>query len=164
MTESIGNGRSGAAAGTEGPVKLSQWDALLLESLRSRGWSSEELIARVREGNLPADDSEFEFDYRRLTELEAENPEAYRRAVVSGYRIKYNTIRGIRSWIQVALGREPELELEEGKEAVRARLTAAQAQRLEEVLSPGWRMDSGLKAGAATEEAVEVTIVPERPE
>lgn len=41
---------------TKNKVKLSQWDALLVESLRSLGWSDEELLRRVAEGDLPADE------------------------------------------------------------------------------------------------------------
>ncbi|WP_239713681.1 hypothetical protein [Paenibacillus sp. 19GGS1-52] len=55
-------------------VKLSQWDALLLESLRGLGWSDEELLLRVTEGDLPVDESEYHFDYKQLTALQAEKP------------------------------------------------------------------------------------------
>ncbi|MFD0960747.1 hypothetical protein [Paenibacillus chungangensis] len=119
-------------------TKLSQWDALMLESLRAHGWSGDELIRRVQEGNLPADDSKFKFDYSSLTELAKEQPELFRAAVLDGYRIKYNTIRGISSWIQVALQQEAELTLDPGKESVTAGLTAEEYARLAEVLSVGW--------------------------
>ncbi|AIQ55802.1 hypothetical protein [Paenibacillus borealis] len=124
-------------------VKLSQWDALLVESLRSLGWSDEELLRRVAEGDLPADESEYEFDYGQLSTLAGEQPELFRSAVTEGYQIKYNTIRGIRSWIAVALRIEPKLELEEGREAVEALLSESQKQRLEDVLSFGWQITSG---------------------
>ncbi|WP_438431961.1 hypothetical protein [Gorillibacterium sp. sgz500922] len=120
--------------------KLSQWDALLLESLRGQGWTEQELLQRVQDGNLPKDESEFEFDYRRLTELQAEDPDGFRQAVYNGYRIKYNTIRGISSWIKVALGKEAMLELTEGKEAVEARLAAEEIEHLSGVLSIGWHL------------------------
>jgi hypothetical protein len=134
-------------------VKLSQWDALLLESLRSLGWSDEELLRRVAEGDLPVDASEYEFDYGQLSALAGEQPELFRQAVTEGYQIKYNTIRGIRSWISVALRIEPQLELEEGREAVEAELTESEKLRLEGVLSFGWQITgSGTAAdgGAGT--------------
>lgn len=144
-------------------VKLSQWDALLLESLRSRGYADEELLQRVKSGDLPADDSEYEFDYTRLTELSAEEPGLLEQALRGGYQIKYNTIRGIFSWIKVALGRQAELKLEEGREAVEATLTAAERSRLEAVLSHGWKLltpDNG--PGAAKTDAVFCRIEPLR--
>ena len=128
---------------TQNKVKLSQWDALLLESLRSLGWSDEELLRRVAEGELPVDESEYEFDYGQLSTLAGDQPELFRQAVTEGYQIKYNTIRGIRSWIAVALGIEAQLELEEGREAAEAALTEAQKNRLEGVLSYGWRITGG---------------------
>lgn len=129
-------------------VKLSQWDALTLESLRSLGWPDEELLRRVAEGDLPEDESEYKFDYGQLSLLAGEQPELFRSAVTGGYQIKYNTIRGIRSWISVALGIEAKLELEEGHEAVEAELTGPQKQRLEGVLSYGWQITSGAAGGA----------------
>ncbi|MNO23786.1 hypothetical protein D3C76_135940 [compost metagenome] len=131
-------------------VKLSQWDALLVESLRSLGWSDEELLRRVEAGELPVDESEYEFDYSQLTHLAGEQPKEFRQAVTRGYQIKYNTIRGIRSWISVALGKQAELELEEGKEAAEVALTEAEKKRLEAVLSFGWRITGGPSGAGGT--------------
>ncbi|MDP1512227.1 hypothetical protein L8C07_17100 [Paenibacillus sp. CMAA1739] len=117
-------------------VRISQWDALMLESLRSLGWSHEELIRQVQQNELPTDG---QFDYTELaTGLASKEPEVFVSAVTDGYQIKYNTIRGIRTWIAVALGREPELSLEEGSEAVISELTHAEYDRLQQVLSLGW--------------------------
>ncbi len=127
-------------------VKLSQWDALLLESLRSLGWSDEELLRKVGEGDLPVDESEYHFDYKHLTALQAEQPKQFEEAVKKGYQIKYNTIRGVSSWIWIALGKKAVLELEEGKEAVEATLTVAEKNRLQSVLSFGWQIESEAKA------------------
>lgn len=121
-------------------IKLSQWDALLLEALRGRGWSDEQLLGITSAAELPEDNSPFQFDFKQLAAFAAEKPEEYRQAVTGGYQIKYNTIRGIRSWILVALGKEPRLELEEGKEAVEAELTAGERARVEQVLSFGWQI------------------------
>ncbi|WP_438348073.1 hypothetical protein ACP8HI_20885 [Paenibacillus sp. FA6] len=121
-------------------VKLSQWDALLIESLRAFGWSDEELLRRVAEGDLPLDESEYEFDYKQLAALSVEKPEEFERAVRQGYQIKYSTIRGIRSWISIALRKEAVLELEEGQESVEVALTVTEKSRLESVLSFGWEI------------------------
>jgi len=119
-------------------TKLSQWDALMLESLKAYGWPGDELISRVQSGNLPTDESKFHFDYAALTVLANEDAETFAQAVMNGYQIKYNTIRGIHSWILVALKQEAELILEPENEAVIAHLSEADAQRLTSVLSFGW--------------------------
>ncbi|MFD1886306.1 hypothetical protein [Paenibacillus wenxiniae] len=119
-------------------VKLSQWDALLLESLRSRGWSEQQLVEIGSLEPLPLDTSEYEWDYTELAALANAQPELYRQAVQYGYQIKYNTIRGLRSWLHVAFNVEPEMLLEEGQEAIHVTLTDTQFQRLQQVLSPGW--------------------------
>ncbi|MFC5402582.1 hypothetical protein [Cohnella soli] len=129
-------------------VKLSQWEALLLESLRSLGWSDEELLRRVPAGdNLPKDESDFEFDYEALASFARQEPEIYESAVKNGYQIKYNTIRGIRSWILVALGVTAELSLDEGNEYATAPLSDAQRNRLEGVLSHGWSLEAAEAPG-----------------
>ncbi|TKH45121.1 hypothetical protein C1I60_08200 [Paenibacillus terrae] len=119
-------------------VRISQWDALMLESLRALGWTDEELIRRVQHNELPSD-GQSDFDYAELaTGLASKEPEIFASAVADGYQIKYNTIRGIRSWISAAFGREPELSLVEGSEAVTSELTKVEYDRLEQVLSFGW--------------------------
>ncbi|OXM15869.1 hypothetical protein [Paenibacillus herberti] len=119
-------------------TKLSQWDALMLESLKVYGWPGSELISRVQAGNLPTDESKFQFQYAALTELANGDAETFSQAVMNGYQIKYNTIRGIHSWILVALKQEAELILEPEKEVVIVHLSEADAQRLASVLSFGW--------------------------
>ncbi|MGG1633894.1 hypothetical protein [Paenibacillus sp. NRS-1760] len=119
-------------------TKLSQWDALMLESLKAYGWPNDELISKVQAGNLPTDESKFHFEYTALTALANEEQDTFVQAVTNSYQIKYNTIRGIHSWILVALKQEAELILEPENEAVIAYLSEVEAQRLASVLSFGW--------------------------
>ncbi len=122
-------------------VKLSQWNALLVESLRSLGWTDEEIIENIKSGvNLPKDGGAFRFNYEELLLLAEQEPAIFESAVLEGYQIKYNTVRGIRSWIRVAFGYEPKLVQEAGKEAVLTEMSTIQLKRLQEVLSFGWRI------------------------
>lgn len=122
-------------------TRLSQWDALMLESLKSYGWPDGELLRRVYAGNLPKDESKFQFDYAGLVTLAKEQPDTFEQAVKNGYRIKYNTLRGIHSWIFVALKQEADLILEPGQEAVIAVLSDEEARLLASVLSFGWQLN-----------------------
>lgn len=123
----------------ETKVKLSQSHALLIESLRGLGWSNDELVGlAAREGELPKDDSAFHFDYEELKAFAAQEPDAYASAVREGYRIKFNTLGGLRSWLCVAFGTEPHIDRRPGLEGVSAILTDAQLARLREALSFGW--------------------------
>ncbi|RIX60373.1 hypothetical protein D3P08_02060 [Paenibacillus nanensis] len=132
-------------------TKLSQWDALMLESLKAHGWPSDELLAKIHAGDLPKDESKFQFDYTGLTAFAREHAETLAQAVQEGYQIKYNTIRGIHSWILVALGQEAELVLEPGQEAVIASLTEEDAALLASVLSFGWAISPAQDSGAASD-------------
>jgi hypothetical protein len=136
------------------PIKLSQWEALQLESLKAYGWSAEELIRNVHEGVLPRDNSKFQFNYVDLAAFASEHPDSFELAVKEGYQIKYNTIRGIHSWILVALGQEAELALEAGGEHVVAHLTAEEAARLAAALSFGWKASLQSDAPATSDKAV----------
>jgi hypothetical protein len=91
-------------------------------------------------GNVPTDESKFHFDYAALTALANEDEYIFAQAVKQGYQIKYNTIRGIHSWVLVALKQEAELILEPENEAVITHLSEADAQRLASVLSFGWSL------------------------
>lgn len=119
-------------------VRLSQWDAILLESLRGYGWSADELLRRIRQGELPEDTSKFKFNYQNIVATAAAEPETVEAAVRQGYRIKFNTLRGLSNWILLALGHEPEVVAEPGQEAIIATLTPEQHRRLLRVISYGW--------------------------
>ncbi|WP_409343022.1 hypothetical protein [Paenibacillus sp. MBLB4367] len=134
------------------PIKLSQWDALMLESLNAYGWSKEELLRRIHADELPQDESRFQFDYKLLTASAASDPTAFEDAVYNGYRIKFNTLRGISSWILLALGEEAELGLEPGQESISAKLRAEERDRLASTLSYGWVIH-GEHQGAAGEKS-----------
>ncbi|WP_202914620.1 hypothetical protein [Paenibacillus antri] len=119
---------------------LPQWHALLLESLKRYGWSNEELLRKIQEGDLPKDESKFQFDYADLIAYAREHADTLEQAVRRGYRVKYNTLRGIHSWIAVALRRDAELVLEPGAEAVVVPLSAEETRRVVSMLSTGWKL------------------------
>ncbi|MDO3408314.1 hypothetical protein QWJ34_00885 [Saccharibacillus sp. CPCC 101409] len=150
---------------TEERARLSQWDAILLENLRGLGLSDEELLHRTAEGDLPASADGAGPDFAPLLTLQAEQPELFEQAVTRGYRIKYNTLGGIRTWVRTVFGYDGEIEREEGREGVRVELTPEQRDRLEPVLSIGWTIvaEEEENAGAArdTETAV-YRVVPAR--
>lgn len=119
-------------------VKISQIYALMIEQLRSLGWSDEELIRRAKAKDLPADDSMFEFDFQELGAFAEQEPETFEAAVREGYRMKFNTMGGIRCWLLIVYGKDPELNREPGQESITVALTLEEKERLEEALSVGW--------------------------
>lgn len=122
-------------------VKLSQWDALVLESVRALGVDGADLIRRVAEKDLPDAEGSIISDFIPLLTLHAEHPEILEQAVQQGYQIKYNTLGGINTWIRVVFNRESEVEREEGKEGVAVELTSAERDLLLPVLSIGWTIE-----------------------
>lgn len=123
-------------------VKLSQWDAFQLESLRAHGLTNEEIILRIKSGDLPADDSKFKFDYADLRTFAEQSEAEFVSAVQEGYTIKYNTIYGLQNWLLVAFQVAADVNIEPGQEEVKAQLTTEQYEKLAAVLSPGWKIES----------------------
>lgn len=142
-------------------VRLSQWDAIVLESVRALGLDGEELLSRAAEGNLPPADGSVITDFAPLLALHREQPEVLEQAVKQGYRIKYNTLGGIHTWIKIVFGRESEVERSEGIEGVAVDLTAAERDRLAPVLSIGWTIEPQSSPGEAGQ-ALPYRIVPIR--
>ncbi|OWR30929.1 hypothetical protein CDO73_10110 [Saccharibacillus sp. O23] len=119
-------------------VRLSQWDAIVLESVRALGLNGEELLNRAASGDLPSAEGSVVTDFGPLATLQQEQPEVLKQAVDQGYRIKYNTLGGIHTWIRIVFGRESEVERGEGIEGVSVELTAEERDRIAPVLSIGW--------------------------
>lgn len=135
---------------TKSLVRLSQWDALLLESLRGHGWSDDELLRRIRESDVPEDTSKFKFNYQNLLDTAAAEVDTVEAAVRQGYRIKFNTLRGLSNWILLALGAEPEVVAEPGQEAIIVALTPEQHSRLLSAISFGWTVtETGAAEGGS---------------
>lgn len=135
-------------------ASLSQMNALMVEALRQRGFSDTQIIEDALSNQLPKDDSIYEFDFSELSTLAHQDLETLKAALHNGYQIKYNTIRGIRSWIAIVYELEAKLVLEEGQEAVYAKLDKQQQQRLEQVLSHGWKLS------VVNEETNEIVVKP----
>jgi hypothetical protein len=147
----------------EQQTRLSQWDALLLESLRALGWSNEQLIERITKGEFPEDHSKYEFKYEPLKQLAEEQPEQLRQAIEQGYQIKFNTVGGIRSWVDVALHKTVELIEVDGLFNIKVSLTSAEQQRLASVLSYGWvikQVDEGAGKAEGEENSSLYVITP----
>ncbi|WP_216671638.1 hypothetical protein [Saccharibacillus qingshengii] len=122
-------------------VRLSQWDAIVLESVRALGLTDEEILHRTADGTLPEPQDEAISSFEPLRVLQAEQPELFGQAVTAGYRIKYNTLGGINTWIRIVFGHTPEVERGEGIEGVSAELTPEERDRLASVLSIGWTIE-----------------------
>lgn len=142
-------------------VRLSQWDAIVLESVRALGLDGEELLRRVSEGDLPSADGSIVTDFAPLLALHNGQPEVLEQAVKQGYRIKYNTLGGINTWIRIVFGLESEVEREEGIEGVAVELTANERDLLSPVLSIGWVIEAQ-SGEAARAEAAPYRVVPVR--
>ncbi|GAA3407324.1 hypothetical protein ACFFNY_32075 [Paenibacillus hodogayensis] len=121
-------------------VGISQWSAIVLETLRAGSLSDERILALLREGDVDSLPSlPDKLNYDELLELARTDWETVRSAVSEGYRIKYNTIYGIRTLLKLKYEAEANLVYEQGEGYLdQIRLTDAQLEEFRSSLSAYW--------------------------
>lgn len=123
-------------------VKISLWEAYLIETLRSNGMPTVELIDHLKQENKQAltafDDT---FDYSELVDIYKEDPNRIEQAINLGYQVKFVTQPGVKRLLQLKFG------FEEGKDFnlennifVNLRLTEEQLTIFKQILSPNWEI------------------------
>ncbi len=127
-------------------VKISQHDALMIESIRAQGTSDQALLDLVRSGNL-ADlqaSGNGDFDYRELLPFANADWASFEAAILEGYEIKFNTINGIRYLLRVKFGKEVErLTRDEGDYLADVELRTEDLNKLREIVSKYWSITEG---------------------
>jgi hypothetical protein len=122
-------------------VKISQHDALMIESIRAQGTSDRALLELVRSGNLAdlQDSGNGDFDYRELLTFANADLASFEAAILDGYEIKFNTINGIRYLLRVKFGKEVErLTRDEGDYLADVELRTEDLNKLREIVSKYW--------------------------
>lgn len=122
-------------------VKISQHDALMIESIRAQGISNQILLDLVKGGKVIDLQAlgNGDFDYRELLQFANADWEAFEAAVLHGYRMKYNTINGIRYLLRVKFGKEAErVTRDEGDYLNNIELRTEDLNKLREILSSYW--------------------------
>ena len=122
-------------------IRISQKTALLIERLLSLGCSDEKLINLIEQNDSKLLEKYADDDYSFETFLSyaKEHSEDIVSAIQNGYQITFNTMGGLRYWIENAFGLKEELDFkaEEGKK-LGLKLTADQIDKLRYSLASNW--------------------------
>ncbi|MFD7522407.1 hypothetical protein [Paenibacillus chitinolyticus] len=147
----------------EKQARFSQKTAVLLERVRRLGLSDEVLLASAASGDVKplqevsGDDSNYE-DFFVYGETHGEQ---IADGIRNGYRMKFNTIGGLQSWLKERLGREAETDFTASVGRIDGlSLTADEAELLRSSLASNWLMLEAPSAGEGADKASENEDTP----
>lgn len=121
-------------------VKLSQNEALMIEVLRAKGVTDQELFEALQKGDISAfQELNDDFDFSNLLDFSRQNWNELEQAVRKGYQIKFNTINGIKYLISVRLNQVADRDYEnKGEYVEKIKLKKEEVTWLKSVLSKNW--------------------------
>lgn len=124
--------------------KLTLMEAYMVESLRSKGMSIEEIITLVEQEDADRlKEIEPRFDYSVLVKSAQMDLAAFRSALSDGYEVKFVTFNGLKSLLRIRFGKEEERDyslMETGVQGLR--LTPSELEQFKDMLSSNWRVTS----------------------
>ncbi|MDF2556913.1 MAG: hypothetical protein K0R71_741 [Bacillales bacterium] len=126
-----------------GNIRISQKSAILIERLRAQGCSDEQLVKWIEND----DNKQFEkfnddvYTFDTFLSYAKEYKEDIKGAIQIGYQITFNTMGGLRYWIENAFGLREEIDFlaEEGKK-LGLKLNSDQKEKLKRCLASNWVM------------------------
>lgn len=122
-------------------VKVSQRTALILERLRRDGITQEQLVdALERQDIAPLEQiTSSQTDFQEWFTYAIEHNEPLVQAVKEGYRITFNTIQGLKMWLDYRFLLEEDDDYTEGEGRLdEITLTADQIEQLKEAIAVNW--------------------------
>ncbi|GAC43457.1 hypothetical protein [Paenibacillus popilliae] len=87
-------------------ARLSQNTAILLERARRKGYTDVQLLRIIRSGDVSelTQVNEAGYSYDGFLTYAAEHGESLEQAVTKGYRMTFNTMNGLRIWLEMRFG------------------------------------------------------------
>lgn len=124
-------------------VSITLMEAYMIETLRSKGMSPEDLVQAIQTNDIHAllaiDDS---FDYTDLIETAKKDLERIQTAIMSGYTIKFVSKNGIKRLLNVKFGLESGKNYDiEGAKFSNIHLEEDAFKTFQTMLSPNWRIE-----------------------
>lgn len=123
-------------------VRISMFEAYLIETIRSKGMDSQQLLDLVKQSDYEQlnqfDDT---FDYQILTDAYKDHPEIIEKAITEEYKVKFVTQPGIKRFLGL------KFDFEEGKDFqiiddkfTNIHFTAEQLSQFTTLLSANWKI------------------------
>ena len=142
--------------------KLSLMEAYMVESLRSKGMSNEEIITLVEQENAERlKELEPRFDYSELVKAAREDLATFRSALFDGYEVKFVTFNGLKNLLRMRFGKEEERDYSLMETGIRGlRLSPQDLQQLNKMLSSNWLVTSDGSGAVKVELNMPAEVTP----
>jgi hypothetical protein len=117
--------------------KISLMDAYMIETLRSKGVTDEELIEQkgIEVWNRLHDS----FDFHDLIRLREKDPVAFQTIIEDGYQVKFVTFNGLKNLLKLKFNRMDEIDYQTTEKGVRGLYLNMEAcNQLKTLLSKNW--------------------------
>ncbi|MCM3338865.1 hypothetical protein M3650_09550 [Paenibacillus sp. MER TA 81-3] len=122
-------------------ILLSQNTAIMLERARRKGFTDEQLlnIIRTEDSSELIRINEEWFTYDDFLSYAKEHGESLEQAVLEGYRITFNTMNGLKIWLQERFGVEEGTDFSRGERQYNGlKLSDANLDALKSTLAANW--------------------------
>ncbi|MCM3088600.1 hypothetical protein M3557_11780 [Bhargavaea ginsengi] len=120
--------------------KLTLMEAYMVESLRCKGMSIEEIITLVEQEDADRlKEIEPRFDYSVLVKAARKDLAAFRSALSDGYEVKFVTFNGLKNLLRMRFGKEEESDYAVTETGINGlRLQPHELEQLNDMLSSNW--------------------------
>lgn len=114
-----------------------------IETVRSKGVSNQELLAKLESGDVSSwNDFNENFDFNELVELYKENPEMFKSIIENGYAVKFVTLPGIKNILKLKFGLlEDEDYKSTDKGITGLQVSDEQYAVIKQMLSKNWKIE-----------------------
>ncbi|NGP46189.1 hypothetical protein G4V62_14975 [Bacillaceae bacterium SIJ1] len=121
--------------------KISLMDAYMIESLRRKEITDDEIIEKATAGDVSSwEVLQPHYDFTELSKLAKQNKDAFHSIIQDGYQIKFVTIYGIQSLLKMKFNilKDDYVTVENG--ITQLKVTEDQYLVLKQMLSTNWTM------------------------
>src|SRR5699024_2430405 len=123
--------------------KISLMEAYLIETLRNHGVSNEEMVAKLRTGNVESWNNFHErFDFNELLPLATKDIDQFKEILDQGYQVKFVTFNGLKNLLHMRFGKEQDKDYELLEKGIhKLVLERGQLETVKQMLSGNWVLE-----------------------
>ena len=124
-------------------TKLSLPTVYKIETVRSKGVSNEELLAKIETGDVSSwSEYNSNFDFNELVELYNNNPEEFKSIVENGYAVKFVTLPGLKNLLKLKYGMLEERDYQPTETGISGlQVDEDQYAAIKQMLSKNWKIE-----------------------
>ena len=123
--------------------KITLPEAYMIETIRSKGVSDQELLAAVESGDIgPWREFNANFDFTNLVTLAEKDPSKFKSIILDGYGVKFLTIYGLKNLLKFKLGLVEERDYQLTERGITdLKVEDGQLMIIKQFLSNNWTLE-----------------------